>query len=109
MVKVKGTTISIVRGDTANIKVTILDKDGNLFTPGENDTVRFAVKRSYYQTEPDILKTIPNETLMLELDSTDTKELAFGLYKYDIELTTEDGEVDTFIAMADFRILEEVH
>lgn len=109
MIRIKGTTISLVRGDSAMIQITINDADGNVYTPAEGDSIRFAVKKSYYQVDPDLVKTIPNDTLVLTLEPADTKDLDFGPYKYDIELTTEDGEVDTFIAMAELWILEEVH
>lgn len=94
MIKIKGTTISIVRGDTANIQLSIFDQDGNAYVPASGDSIRFAVKKSYYQADPDLVKTIPNDTLVLALEPADTKELDFGPYKYDIELTTADGEVD---------------
>ncbi len=41
---------------------------------------------------------IPNDTLILRLESEDTAELPFGRYNYDIQLRMEDGTVDTFIS-----------
>jgi hypothetical protein len=45
----------------------------------------------------------------LVINPEDTKNLAFSSYVYDIELTKEDGTVDTFIDRAKIKITEEVH
>lgn len=109
MILIEGTTIKIIRGDTARIQIEILDAHGDPYVLAEGDSVRFAMKKNYYQPNPDLLKTIPNDTLILQFNPEDTKPFAFGQYKYDIELTTASGDVDTFIDRADFYILEEVH
>ena len=114
--KISGNSITLTRGDTLRVKVTILDNEEE-YTPIGGDSVRFALKHKtktadggeYLDPEPLILKTIPNDTLILELEPSDTKELAFGAYDYDIELTYEDGTVDTFITKANFKLTEEVH
>lgn len=112
MVDVKGTTITITRGDSAAIRVQIIDFDGNEYVPVEGDTVRFALKKNYTDDEPLLVKPIPISTMDLILMPEDTKNLESGpirgRYKYDIELTREDGMVDTFIPRADFIVLEEV-
>ena len=38
----------------------------------------------------------------------DTKELSFGKYLYDIQLTTADGDIYTVIPPTTFEILKEV-
>ena len=65
-------------------------------------------KTDYKDIEPLILKEIPNDTLILELEPNDTKPLAFGTYVYDIQITFEDGTVDTFITEAMFKLTPEV-
>lgn len=118
---VQGTTIKLTRGDSLILQVVILrkkDKEpSEIYTPQEGDTVRFALKRNmmnpektkYIDKKPLIEKDIPIKTLILRLESEDTKFLEFGNYVYDIELTTKDGIVDTFIADADFILTPEVH
>lgn len=118
---VQGTTIKLTRGDSLILQVVILrkkDKEpSEIYTPEEGDTVRFALKRNmmnpektkYIDKKPLIEKDIPIKTLILRLESEDTKFLEFGNYVYDIELTTKDGIVDTFIADADFILTPEVH
>lgn len=117
MYKVEGTTITLTRGDTFYAQITIKRKDGTVYTPQEGDTIRFALKsprmtsdkKDFIEKEPLILKTIPTETMTLQLDPSDTKNLGFGKYKYDIELTFYDGKVNTFIADADLILTTEVH
>lgn len=113
---IDGTSITLTRGDTMNVKVDI-KKDGEVYTPESGDQVRFAVKHKilkankmgYIDDDPLILKDIPIDTMILSLDPEDTKDLAFDTYVYDIELTFADGAVDTFIAKAKFKLTEEVH
>lgn len=112
MVDVKGTTITITRGDDAAIEVQIIDSDGSIYEPAEGDSVRFALKKNYTDSEPLLVIDIPISTMILRIRSEDTKQLESGpmrgRYKYDIELTRADGWVDTFIPRADFLVLEEV-
>lgn len=98
----------MVRGDTAKITVTIDDYE---IKPG--DSIRFAVKKRYTDSDEDVLieKFVDNTTGILQIDPEDTKPLSMGeskgKYVYDIELTKEDGTVDTFIR-GTLVLLEEV-
>lgn len=51
---------------------------------------------------------IPTSTMILHLDPEDTKDLGFGEYVYDVELTFANGDVDTFINNAKFILAPEV-
>lgn len=114
-VEVNGNKVTMTRGDTLRLKVGIVVDDED-YTPSENDVVRFALKHSelnadktdYTDKEPLVLKTIPNDTLILELEPSDTKTLGFGKYDYDVEITFEDGTVDTFISDT-IKLKKEVH
>lgn len=106
---VSGTTITLTRGDTFRATVSITDSEGLPYTPSSTDRIRFAMNRTYNNTEPLILKEIPYDTLVLELDPEDTKGLPYGSYVYDIELTDVLGNVDTFITKARLVITEEVY
>lgn len=104
----KTNDITLVRGDYFPCYIA-MTKEEEPFVP-TNGSLRFAVKKKY--TDPDdkvlILKTIPLDTLLLELESDDTKDLRFGEYVYDIEYTDVNGRPDTFIR-AKFFIAEEVY
>jgi hypothetical protein len=90
-VSIRDNRITMTRGDTLRLQL-ILERDGEVYEPVEGDSIRFAVKHptlnaaktEYVDTEPLIEKTIPNETLLLVLDPSDTKPLGFGKYDYDI-------------------------
>ncbi len=112
---VEGTKITLTRGDTLKLQVRIMS-NGEEYTPKNGDIVRFAVKSpgltsdksEYVDTKPKILKEIPINTMVLQLDPQDTKRLGFGTYVYDIQITFADGTVDTFITNGVFRLTEEV-
>lgn len=104
----KTNNITLVRGDYFPCIIT-MTKNGEPFTP-VTGSLRFAVKRKF--TDPDekilILKNIPLDTLLLELENADTKNLRFGDYVYDLEYRDEYGRPDTFIR-ATFTLAEEVY
>lgn len=116
MIDITGTTISMTRGDSLSVTIVMKDATGQPYTPAEGDVIRFALKsaeftlgrKAFKDTDPLITKVIPNDTLVLALAPADTKQLNFGDYIYDIQLTHADGTVDTFIYEAKFVIRPEV-
>lgn len=110
MIKITGRTIRITKGDTLEVPVNIMTKEGLVYIPAEGDVIRFAMKKTYDDAEPLILKTIPNDTLILRLESAETKNLEVSKvpYVYDIELTTITGTVDTFLS-GSLYLTEEVY
>ena len=109
MHQIDGNNITLTRGDSLTIQLS-LTKDGETYTPSEGSSIRFAMKRKY--TDPDenvlLVKDIPIDTLVLEIEPEDTKPLTMkSKYVYDIQLTDETGRVDTFIKGI-FTIGEEV-
>lgn len=115
MINIDNNKITLTRGDTFTAQVKIYLND-NEYTPAENDVVRFYLKRDlktmdgkkYKDADPLITKEIPISTMILRIDSEDTKPLAFGDYVYDIEITFADGRIDTFINNEKFKIVAEV-
>lgn len=112
---IDGTTITLTRGDTFRAEIAI-QIDGEPYTPAFGDTVRFALKHRTLNnqktefTDPDplILKDIPIDSMVLELEPEDTKPLGFGKYVYDLQITFADGTVSTFVTKAPFNLTEEV-
>ena len=109
--------ITLTRGDTFKCTITLQEQEGGEeYKPVEGDTLRFALKSekmnakrsSYKDEEPLVRKEIPNDTLLLQLNPEDTKDLPFGNYVYDIEITFADGTVDTFITATKFILTPEV-
>lgn len=108
--RVEGKTIYLTRGDTFRKPVEALlpDSETELYSPVEGDLIRFAMKRAYDDPVPLLVKEIPAETMVLTLDPEDTKELPFGKYFFDIQITYANGDVDTFITKGRLRLTEEV-
>lgn len=109
MVNISGTTIELTRGDTLRVVLELTDYNGNAYVPNSGDVIRFAMKRRYNDATPIILKTIPNDTLTLLLEPSETKTLPYAEYVYDIEITYVNGDVDTFINKATLKLTEEVY
>ena len=114
---IKGTTISLTRGDSLTVKIDLYNSACEPYVPQSGDSIRFALKHpdmkydktDYKDPEPLIIKTIPTDTLLLNLNPEDTKSLAFGTYVYDIEMTFANGRVDTFVHDSKFVLTPEVH
>lgn len=107
--------ISITRGDSAQITLTIRDRvTGKLFVPGPDDRLTFTVKRAVTDTEVLITKTLDNgivrreQECLLLLVPEDTARLPFGAYRYDVELVLTSGYTDTVIPPSPFIVTGEV-
>ena len=109
MYSVEGTTITLTRGDTFEAHVMPITETGEEYVLQEGDTIRFAMKKNYKDETPLILKNIDTDTLVLRIEPSETKELSFGSYVYDIELTTATGDLYTFITESSLIIAKEVH
>ena len=102
--------IKLTRGDTARLTVTPTIGEGEEKEPyivKEDDVLTFTVKKNYGDIEPLIEKKITGST-MFHFEPKDTKDLAFGKYKYDVQLTLPDGDNYTFLDKKEFNITEEV-
>ena len=98
--------ISLIRGDTLKLRIGII-VNGESYTPASGDAVRFKLKDNFESSDVLITKTIPNDTLLLQLSPSDTAGFRFGGYDYDIQITFANGDVDTFIT-GKFEILPEL-
>lgn len=105
---VKQNTIYLTRGDTFLADVRIFQTCGDPYHLQEGDTIRFAMKKSLTDETTLVTKDIPIDTRRLQLDPEDTKDLPFGTYVYDVQLTKADGTVDTFITPSKLVLTEEV-
>lgn len=97
MVNITNNTITMTRGDSLSLELSLLNGE-NVYTPQEGDVITFEVLGFPYDGEDPVLtKTIPNDTLLLELAPEDTASLGLGAYSYKMKITYADGYVDTFI------------
>ena len=101
-------TINLTRGDTFYCKIKLYDQYDDTVTLSPEDLVRFALKENYDDAEPILVIDIPVDTMTLRIAPEDTKELPFGTYVYDIQVTFANGDVNTVIPRKTFNLLEEV-
>ncbi len=101
-------SIQLTRGDTARISVSIVnDLTGNEYEMNESSKLTLSIKKRETDSQPLVQKVLTGSTSFHILPS-DTKDLSFGKYVYDVELVTEAGDVYTIIEPSTFEILKEV-
>ena len=110
MYKVTGTTITMVRGDSAVFDVFLTDLDGDTHVPADGDEINFYLKEyaAGDDEDPILTKKVSMASMQLVFDPADTKPFSKGRYKYDLEYVMADGFTDTFINKKVFILLEEV-
>ncbi len=108
MLEVTGNDISLTRGDTARLTVTITNIcDDGLYVPSPDDVFKLTVKESVYDSNS-VFQKVSTGNPIFKIDPIDTKELDFRRYVYDIELETKNGEVYTIVPYSGFRVTKEV-
>lgn len=106
MLTCDGNTIHLTRGDSAVLLLKIRKNDDTEYELQAGDSVLFTVKNSVYDTSVIIQKKLINGVIKLNPD--DTKNLQYGTYYYDVELTQTDGFVATVISPQKLIIEPEV-
>ena len=108
MLEITKDAIHLTRGDNANIIVTIRDAAGEVYELQSGDKLYFTMKQNCETTDVILQKNIThNSTIAIEHD--DTKDLQYGVYKFDVQLKTAGGEIYTVIDPHDFYIEKEVN
>lgn len=102
-------TFEIIRGDSAefDIYLPILDEEGQIideYTLQEGDVLLFTVKKNT-KTKDIIMQKSGQH---IEIVPSDTHNLSYGNYAYDVQLTYNNGFVDTVIPPTKFIVCEEV-
>lgn len=109
----KSNKIELTRGDTAKIKLELKDSSGEQYTPGANDVIRLAVKKTFLDESVlfSVEAVTSGEDVVITILPSHTKSLDFGTYRYDIQLTTGTGAnavVDTIVPKGTLVISEEI-
>ena len=83
----------ITRGDTGLFSVTLYDAEGAEYIPTEGETLTFYLMKKDCDdlTEAILVKDIPVDTMQLELEPSDTRDLQTGSYAYRIRLRDTIG------------------
>lgn len=103
---VKNNNIKITRGDSAQMKLTIRENSNRIYDYS-NDLVEFTVKKTTKTSAVIFKKTIT--TPLIDIEPSDTENLSYGIYKYDVQVITPDGKVYTVIGPCDFEVSDEVN
>lgn len=106
MLYIEGNTIRLTRGDTAYIEVPMNVLNG-VYEMDPTDTLTFSVKKNSRNTDYIFQKTLVGENVF-HIEPADTASLSFGKYMYDIQLTTNIGDVFTVVPPSTFEVLAEV-
>ena len=109
--KIQGTNISMTRGDSEMIKVTVKDTLGNIIPLVTGDTIYLTVRESMLSPTKIIEKIVTefdDGQALIIINPEDTNNLRFTSYVYDIQLTKENGSVKTIITPSNFTITGEV-
>lgn len=106
MIKISNGNITLTKGDTLLVQIEL--GEGS-YIPTDGDRIRFALKENYDDTVPLILQPISTDSLLLRVEGEKTKILSTEkTYVYDIEITTVDGIIDTFLS-GRLKVTNEVH
>lgn len=101
-------TISLTRGDTARFSISI--RNGITFEDYEiqpEDILVMTIKKKVKDKDALVQKTIIGSNVF-HLLPTDTQQLDFGRYVYDVQITTSNLDVYTIIGPCSFVVLKEV-
>ena len=109
MIKIKKTSISITRGDSAYILFALTDADGNPIELSGQDKVRCQVRKE--PTTGELLfegEIIQNDDgIVWHIRPEDTVALE-GEYYWDAQIEYGDGDIYTFVDVSAFNVLPEV-
>lgn len=109
--KLRGTNIYMIRGDTEMIEVACQDSEGVAVPLVDGDKVYFTVKRNVRETAKALQKVVTvfqDGKASIYIHPEDTKGLDVRAYVYDIQLTRENGSVKTIVPMSKFVLEPEV-
>lgn len=99
--------ITLTRGDSASISVALKNPDGTYYNLQSGDELLFTVKYNCITEDIIIQKDISTDAI-INLIPSDTKDLLYGEYFYDVQLTRANGSVNTVIPPRDFIVAKEV-
>ena len=110
MLKISGYKISLTRGDSAYITLTINDANG-IYELNEGDKVRVQVRDApntgelLFEGHIDIMD---NGEIVWHIFPDQTSDLDVKSYYWDAQLETANGDIFTFITSNPFKLTDEV-
>jgi hypothetical protein len=109
--KIEGTNLSMVRGDSETITISCFDDEGEKINLQYGDTIYFTVKLNTQVEQKLIQKIITvfdGGNAIIDIEPEDTKALSYRSYRYDIQWVSSEGRVVTIIRPSIFTIEPEV-
>lgn len=101
-------TIRLTRGDTARLSVNITNlPSGEEYVIQDSDTLTLTIKKRESDAQYLVQKVVRGQ-ISFHIEPSDTKDMVFGKYRYDVQLSTSSGDIYTIIEPSDFEILKEV-
>lgn len=104
--------IEFTRGDTQFLKFELKDLEGNKLELAEGENLYFTVKQNQHSKKILIQKKYPSSIeytdgyFYFTLNSSDTADLAYGSYQYDIEL--KSGNFVKTLGLGTITLTEEI-
>lgn len=113
MLQIKGQSIYLTRGDSAEIAFNATNDDGTPYEFQTGDQVIFRMALKAGQKPIALIKEcvvdVENNKAVLSLTPEDTANCVFKVYRYEVELIAiEDGGHFTFIEDQSFEIGKEI-
>lgn len=109
---IKGNDISMIRGDSETIEVSCYTPNGEKIPFVLGDKLYMTVKESVYTEEKMFQKLVvfftPEGDAQIEILPTDTRDMSFDTYVYDVQIIKTDGKVSTIIPPSKFTVMGEV-
>ena len=103
MFNVSNNNISLTRGDTV-----ILNLDIQNYELQDSDDVVLTVKKNVNTPTIILQKKLDFENMRFVIKPDDTSKIPYGTYKYDVQITTSEGNVYTIITPHDFILDGEI-
>lgn len=103
MFEIYNNTIKLTRGDSAVIDLTLKG-----YELQDEDVVVLTIKKDVNTTTSILQKTLDNDLMQFTLSHDDTKNITYGNYVYDVQITTSNGQVYTVITPHTFKLEAEV-
>lgn len=99
--------IKLPRGNSAAFSLALVNGDGTSYTPSENDTVIFTVKKSRSRNAAALIvkKIVPSDNMVISFDPADTIGLAEGDYYYDVAVCVGGSGFYTVVLCDEFKLL----
>lgn len=100
--------IRLTRGDSAFIEVKISNSlNGEVYNLSPEETLTMTVRKRP-RSKDIVFQKVSVGSNSFTIEPEDTAGWRFGLYRYDVQLTTSSGQIYTVIEPTIFEIMAEV-